>query len=275
MVSTLRRPARARRSDLGEGKDGSHRIPVIDKMMLILELIEANGDGIGINALTTESRVPRSTVYRILNTLGSHGIVTREQGGDYKLGLRLAAMAAKVKTEISTEALVDIVHPKLVTLAQTTGETCKLSVLADDQAEVVDVVLGPSAMTPASRIGSRFAIHAGAASKALLAFSSTGVQERLLAMPMSSITSSTITDPDRMREEIAAINRVGASFDRGEWNPNVQAVAAPVFGIDGHAVAAISITFFSGHDAGSIEERVAGPLLETASEVSARLGYRK
>ena len=60
-------------------------IPAIDRMMGVLAL-EEQPDGASITALTTALALPRSTVYRILNTLEAHDVVQRDGSGCYRLG---------------------------------------------------------------------------------------------------------------------------------------------------------------------------------------------
>ena len=65
-----------------------HRIPVIDRMMEVLILLERR-DGATIRDLVDALELPRTTVYRILNTLQLHDMVRRNDGGAYQLGGRL------------------------------------------------------------------------------------------------------------------------------------------------------------------------------------------
>src|SRR5260370_23901566 len=66
-----------------------HRIPVIDRMMDVLFLLEKRTGGATIRDLVDLLRLPRTTVYRILNTLQFHDVVRRSGDGSYRLGPRL------------------------------------------------------------------------------------------------------------------------------------------------------------------------------------------
>ena len=69
-----------------------HTIPVIDRTMEVLGQLERQGaDGVTIRELTQKLSLPRTTVYRILNTLQSHDVVRRDDEGSYHLGRRLPA----------------------------------------------------------------------------------------------------------------------------------------------------------------------------------------
>jgi DNA-binding IclR family transcriptional regulator len=97
-------------------------------------------------------------------------------------------------------------------------------------------------------------IHAGAASKLLLAYMDAPALEQWLSRPLTAYTSRTITDPKRLRSEVVRIRRQGWAQDNGENAPGVQAFAAPIFARGGEMLAALSIPFLAGTDAARMEE---------------------
>ena len=106
-----------------------HRIPVIDRMMDVLSQLERRESGLTIRDLVTQLHLPRTTIYRILNTLQMHDMVHRDEGGAYQLGRRLLGLAAHVATGASEVDLVAVAQPYLDKLAADLGEGVKLSVL--------------------------------------------------------------------------------------------------------------------------------------------------
>lgn len=252
-----------------------HRIPVIDKMMSILDAVDAASSPSSISTIVQRTRLSRSTIYRVLNTLTSHGILARNDDGDYALGFRLVSLAAGVETELSIEDILRLTHPHLVALAKQTSETCKFSVLVDGEAEVVDVVQSPDAIAPSSRVGSRFPLHAGAASKLLLALAPAPVVDAVLSGNREAFTKNTKVDRADLEKELQSIRASGISNDSGEWNVNVAAVAAPLYGINRVLVGAVSITYFSGDHGRGSPDRLIEPLLAATNAMSAALGVRR
>ena len=59
-------------------KADNHTIPVIDRMMDVLSMLERHASGLGIRDMSSSLRLPRTTVYRFLNTLQRHEVVRRE-----------------------------------------------------------------------------------------------------------------------------------------------------------------------------------------------------
>ncbi len=98
-------------------------------MMDVLAQLERRDTGLTIRDLVGQLHLPRTTIYRILNTLQMHDMVHRDDNGAYKLGRRLLGLASHVATGASEVDLVSIAQPFLDGLAHDIGEGVKLSVL--------------------------------------------------------------------------------------------------------------------------------------------------
>src|SRR5690554_6424527 len=95
-----------------------HRIPVIDRMMEVLSLLEKRTNGASIRELVDFLDLPRTTVYRILNTLQFHDIVRRNPDGTYRLGPRLLALAARTLADTQDYDLATLSAPHLEQLVK-------------------------------------------------------------------------------------------------------------------------------------------------------------
>src|SRR5258708_10756735 len=105
-----------------------HGIPVIDRMMDVLFLLEKRTGGATIRDLVDRLRLPRTTVYRILNTLQFHDVVRRSADGSYRLGPRLLALAARAIGDAHDYDLATLPKPHLQRLAHAIGQGSKTSV---------------------------------------------------------------------------------------------------------------------------------------------------
>ncbi len=231
-----------------------HRIPVIDRMMEVLSELERHADGLTIRELVSQLRLPRTTIYRILNSLQSHAMVNRDEDGHYRLGRRLLGLASHVAAATGQLDVLAFAMPILEQVSAELGEGSKLSALDDEGILVLAAVQGrrPYALSVAP--GQRMPIHAGAASKLLLAYADEATIELHLSRPLVGYTPKTITDPRRLRTELARIRRLGWAQDKGENGPSILAYAAPIFAPDGRLVAAISVPFLLGAEASRAEE---------------------
>lgn len=225
-----------------------YRAPSVDRAIALLETLEAHKNGLTGPELAAQSKIPKSTVYRILNSLEAGNIVRRVGGnGHYVLGSRLLGLAAKVRSGYYNEDIVRMARVHLERLSLLTGEASKLSVLDGDKVACIDVVYGSSGFSVAPTIGRRFPIHAGGASKLILAHLEPKIRDTLISDNLESFTSQTIDTAAKLKQELDIIAAQGWAEDRGEHNPNVAAIAAPVKDINGGFVAAVSIAYFADH----------------------------
>jgi DNA-binding IclR family transcriptional regulator len=248
----------------------SHTIPVIERMMEVLTELERHPGGLTIRELTHILSFPRTTIYRILNTLQVHEVVRRAEDGSYHLGRRLLSLAAHTSARFSDANLVGVCRPWLDKLAAELGEGIKLSIIDEDGVLVLAAAQGRReyALTVAS--GQRMPIHSGAAGKLLLAFQPQEQLDYLLGRPMPAYTDRTITDPAELRAELERIRHQGWSDDKGENGPSIQAFAAPIIMQDGSIAAALSVPFLAGAPVGRMEE-IRTAAIRAARQISGAL----
>jgi DNA-binding IclR family transcriptional regulator len=229
-----------------------------------LALLDALAEGpAGVNALARRIGVNPSSASRLLATLERGGLVEREPGGPYRLGLRLVALADRVLGGLDVR---DLARPQLRELVEQTGETATLSVPGGGEAVTVDFVPGGSSVVSMARLGRPSVGHATAAGKVLLAFRG-GEPETLAAF-----TDRTITDPARLAAELAAVREQGWAEARGEREPDLNALAAPVIGRGGELVAILGVQGPAARFTAARRAEVLPRLLDAAAAVSRALG---
>jgi DNA-binding IclR family transcriptional regulator len=250
-----------------------HTIPAIDRMMGVLAALESQADGASIKSLTASLSLPRSTVYRTLNTLEVHGVVQRDAGGCYRLGRRLITLAAHVPAGTAKLDIAALAQPLLNEVAISAGHSVKLSVIDGQGVLVIAAAQGRRPYALGVTSGQQMPINAGAAGKLLFAFLTEAEQAGWLARPLPAFTSRTVTEPRRLKAEGARIRKQGWAQDRGESAPSIYAYAAPIRDQNGTVIAALSIPFLSGTESDRVEDiRIA--VINTAAEISAILPPR-
>ena len=229
-----------------------------------LALLDALAEGpAGVNALARRIGVNPSSASRLLATLERGGLVEREPGGPYRLGLHLVALGDRVLAGLDVRELA---RPQLRGLADETGETATLSVPGGDEAVTVDFVPGASSVVSMARVGRPSIGHATATGKVLLAFGGPEPQS------LDAYTERTITDPARLAEELDAVRRQGWAEAEGEREPDLNALAAPVLGRDGALVAILGLQGPAARLTAERRRRVLPALLAAAGSVSQALG---
>ena len=108
--------------------------------------------------------IPRQSLIRILNSLCDRAIVERtEQGGFYRVGMRLLYLGARLKNKITLRTMA---WPFMQELAEETHKTIELSTLDRDQFILIEQIEGTEGVRPYSRVGGAYPyFHALAAGK--------------------------------------------------------------------------------------------------------------
>jgi len=229
--------------DAGEVRNG---VPVLERAIEILGILERYPEGVSIRDLTEQLNQPRSTVYRILNTLHRHAFVRRTSAGVYVLGSRLLALASQVRVDVAAFDLVAISTRHMRRLANETGEACKISVPdGAGKVHIIAAVPGTQSYALHPAVGQTFPLHAGAASKMIMAHLPQEELEAVLKNPLPQFTSRTLVDPKKLQAELRRIKQQGWAEDRGEHGSSVHALAAPIVDKGGTVIAALSIPFLA------------------------------
>jgi DNA-binding IclR family transcriptional regulator len=106
----------------------------------------------------------------------------------------------------------------------------------------------------------------------MLAWLDEGAVEQVVEAGMPAVTDRTITDPARLRAELAEVRRMGYAVDDRENEPEVRCVAAPIFDHAERVVGALSVSGLTSRMRPA-RVREVGPLVAQACrEISRVLG---
>ncbi|HUY60086.1 MAG TPA: IclR family transcriptional regulator [Solirubrobacteraceae bacterium] len=237
----------------------------------LLEALAASESGLGVNELARRIGVNASTASRLLATLQEAGLVARTPGGPYRLGLRLVTLSERVLAQLEVPQLA---RPLLTSLVDATGETATLSLPGEDDAITVDFVPSPSSVVSLARIGRASVSHATAAGKVMLAFGGPGGSTRPLPEALRRFTPRTLTDPDELAAELAAVRQRGFAEAVGEREPDLAALAAPAFARGGELAAIIGLQGPAARLPTATRRALRTPLLAAAADLGRSLGGR-
>jgi IclR family acetate operon transcriptional repressor len=256
-----------------KGKDGRYNIRVLDRAFRVLSLL-SDGNPRTLTELSGALEINSSTMFRLLATLSSHNYVQRnERTGEYRLGLAPLELTRAYfeGNDIRRNAL-----PELEILRDDTTETVHLGVL--DRMEVVylEKLHGLHAIgLMSSRVGGRSPSHCTGLGKVLLAYLDPQiVQNYFEEQGLKSYTERTISDLDQLMIHLGDVRRKGFALDLGEHEAEVRCVAAPLFGISGKVVAAISVSGPAARLESLVDkDELIGKTIEAAQAISRKLGF--
>jgi DNA-binding IclR family transcriptional regulator len=242
----------------------------VRRALRALELISESGE-CGVTELGRKLGVHKATASRLVATLAERGFVERDPITEkYRLGFGLIALAGAA---VGANDLVRSARPIIEDLAERTRETVNVGVLSGDAVVYVDQVAGTRSIVSVNWVGQRTPLHCTSNGKVLLAFMREDARDRLLAEPLPRLTPRTITDPDRLRSQLTEIRARGYAQTMDELEEGLNAVAAPIRGMNGDLVAALSVSGPAFRMRGVDLPRIGRATAEAAAVVSRRLGH--
>ena len=260
--------------DGGDGAGHDYLVRAILRASDVLEQVRLGGGGTSLNELARSTGLTKPTTLRMLRNLEHVGLVERVPGKDvYRLGVRCVELGQGYlqHADFRHEA-----RPILERLRDHFGETVHLAAL-DDGLRVVylDKLEGRHAVgIMMSRVGVTAPAYCTGVGKALLAAQDGDPVAALeQAGSVKAYTSTTITDPDDLRRELATIRERGFALDLEEHEVGVRCVASTVRGLEVPVTAAISISGPAHRLArDALETELAPAVIEAAEEIGHRLG---
>lgn len=227
-------------SDRGDAKKGAE-IQSLVRASALLREIARNRDGIGLAQLSRTLDLHTSTAFHLLKTLANLGYVRQDETTKlYRVGSQIFNLAATASDEVEIAKLAE---PFIDELAMRTGETSHLALRSGEEIVVVARSYGNTAFHFAERTGTTRPPHATAIGKALLAAMPQKNLEALVSkLELRAITPRTITDPQKLLEEIEKVRRTEIAYDDGEFHPELRCVAVHVRNFTGRIVGALGMS---------------------------------
>src|SRR3954462_4038733 len=177
----------------------------VDRALTILGILARLGEA-GVTEIAGELGVHKSTAFRLVATLESHGMVEQnDERGKYRLGVGVLRLAG------ATTARLDVVQearPICRKLAADSGETVNIAVLSDRSVLYVDQIAGQSALQAHNWVGQHIPLHATSNGKVLL----SGLDDERVTEVLGTLsryTAMTITRRTRLREELGQVRERG------------------------------------------------------------------
>ncbi|MGW3347293.1 IclR family transcriptional regulator [Nonomuraea rubra] len=225
---------------------------------------------LGVTEIAGRLALSKAAVHRILASLRLRGLVhLDEQSRRYSLGLTAMRLGLAYLDRLDLRRLA---APGLAALSAALSETATLSIRAGYTRVYVDQVTPGREVIMSVTLGVPYPLHAGASSRAFLAFlAEEEIDDYFATQPLTRLTARTPVEEGVLRADLAAVRRRGYARSQGERQPGAASVAAPVLDHHGRPAGVISVCGPLERLRGQ-ERRCARALLETTRELSARMG---
>ncbi|WDR07234.1 IclR family transcriptional regulator [Devosia rhodophyticola] len=210
----------------------------LTKVSRVLDCFSTSRRALSLAEICTETGYPRSTAHRLLAAMREVGFIEQDRGRDtYRLGLRLFELGSVVLAnhDLNREghAIVDALH-------RLTNRAVHLAVFDGLRA----VVIQRSEAEPmlATTMVENSPAHCTSVGKAILAYQSGEIVQRVIATGLERYTETTITDPAELADELDQARTRGYAIDNGEHQPGLRCIGAPIRNQAGLVFAGLSVS---------------------------------
>lgn len=214
-------------------------------------------------------RLPKTTVFRYLQTLRHCGFVNHDRQADmYHLGARLFELGQLAGQQLRIR---DVALPIMADLRERFNETVNLGILDDFDVVYVEMVESHHSLRMQATLGSRDPAFSTALGKAMLAF--LDEPERHMPARLMPRTVFTIHTRSGVLQSLAQIREQGYAVDDQENEDGARCVGAPIFEYPGRVAAAISVSAPASRLGREQVGEVAAAVVAAAEAISRQLGH--
>lgn len=239
----------------------------VTKAFDMLELLGDHPEGISAARASELTGHPFSTAYRLLGGLVESGYADFEPSTKaYTLGIEVFRLSQKVAHH---RGFAGSSKDLLQALTRSTGESSILSIRRANASLTVLTVDGPQFRTTTDP-GDDSPLHTSSLGQALLAFDPNS-DRTIDELGLEPRTPHSITDPAALRAKLEQIRELGWAGQSEENDAGMNALAVPVFDLDGRLLAALALA--APVFRRSLDELIelVPQLTETAAAIAARM----
>jgi DNA-binding IclR family transcriptional regulator len=239
-------------------------IRAVGRALAIFDAYDNEHLSLSLQEIAERIRMPKTTAFRLVNTLERTGFLVRMDNQRYCLSLKLARMGGLVR---STLSILEIARPVMLQVNEQVTETIALNAVVGTERMVLDAVDSPSPLMSMARPGERQPLLLGASGRILMAYMKPEVLEAVLEVNVRT------TDFDRAAfdREIARFKRQGYAITRGQRVPGLTAIAVPIFDIHDEVRYSLALTGPSVR-IDPRDHELADVMIAAGRDISSRLG---
>jgi DNA-binding IclR family transcriptional regulator len=255
-----------------EPSAGDESLKSLVKIARILDCFSTVNRTLSLRDICDRTGFPKSTTHRLIASMREVGLLDQDREGDrYRLGLKLFELGNIVlaNMDLHREA-----RPFVEALTRLSGHVVHLAVFDGRQAVVIHRSdPSPDAMSPVTFIEAA-PIHCTSVGKAILAFQPEPIMARIIGAGLPRFTDGTITDPTKLKSELARTQKRGYAIDDAEHQPGLRCVGAPIRDQTGRVFAGISVSGPARKISDDEVRKLSALVTHNANAISAKLGFR-
>jgi DNA-binding IclR family transcriptional regulator len=210
---------------------------VTGRAFSVLDTFDVNHRRQTLAQIARRSKLPLTTVHRLVHELTSQGALTRSTDGAYEIGRKIWSLG--ILASLHSD-LREIALPYMEDLYQLGNDAVQIGLLDGFRCLIVERIAGSRTLSVISKPGARLPLHASGVGKVLLAYGSKELQQGVLDS-LDRYTDKTITDAAELKKQLRKIKDLGYAHSEEELAVGARTLAAPIFGSGNKVVAALGI----------------------------------
>ena len=195
------------------------KVEAVERALALLDAFRAGRPTMALGELAAATRFYKSTILRLAASLERFGYLIREENGVFRLGPALSRLGAVYRAGFN---LGGAIRPELSRLVEATGETASFYIREGGSRVCLFRHNSPQSARHHLDEGAELPLSAGASAHVLVAFS------------------------DGKGPKAKAVRQRGYCVSVGERDPQLAAVAVPVFDLAGQFRGALAISGLLG-----------------------------
>jgi len=178
---------------------------------------------------------------------------------------------------LSHTEIRDIAKPYLQKLSETVNENIYLAIRSGFEIVYIDAYEVNRSVVVKSRVGRLLPMYASASGKVHLAdMEPEELEEFFKEVKFVPYTENTITDKEKLIEQLQEVKKNGFAIDNEEWEKEVRCLSVPVRNYTGKVVAAVTLSFPAYRISfDKLLTEIKDLFIDTANQLSEKLGYSK
>src|SRR5690625_777524 len=251
-----------------------YTVPGLERGLLLLCEFSRQEPVLGAPELSRRLDIPRTTVFRLLNTLENMGFIEKvERGHAYRLGIGVLKLGFEYLASLE---MTELSEPILRRVRDETGLSCNLAVRDGQRVVIIAKIAAPTPFVSTVHVGTRLPLHATLLGRVLL--SDMSLEELRQIYPEDELERFSARTPRNTKELYELVRKDaerGYGYDEAFFEPEVASAAVAVRDRTGELRAVLGVTipvrYLQTRDLNP--EQLVKIVRDAANELSSALGY--
>jgi DNA-binding IclR family transcriptional regulator len=207
--------------------------------MEILQLVNANPQGLSLSEICQRLEMPKSSTHELLHAMEQQKFLQID-GKRYKIGIRIFELGQTASRNLD---ILRAVRPHVKWLSSQSSMTTQFGILEKTEVIYLSKITSHEGIAVESQVGARMPAHATALGKAMLSLLPDEVLETNYgSVVFEKFTPSTIASTSELRDRLNEIRDKKFAEDHEEFTKGVFCLSVPVPALREDTIGAISIS---------------------------------